>query len=171
MLKSLLTLLIIVSAWGTIAHAKTMKVPSDESPVASIDIPDNWNPEDMENGATGQSEDKSIDVTVVAWDRKKGADAALNDTFEFLKGMNVLVDQSSKKVNKLKINGLDAEEMLFRAKPESGSDAATSLLSATIIVVSIKDKVILLTHYGETTDEEKHREEIDKMVKSLKPVG
>ena len=49
---------------------------------------------------------------------KKGMKAEIDDTFEMLKEHKVVLDESSKKENKFKINDLDAEEMLFQGKDE-----------------------------------------------------
>ena len=86
-----------------------------------------------------------------------------------LKEHGVEADQSSKKVNKIEINGLDAEEMLFQGKEKLGSHVTP--VSITIIVVPIKDKVIVLTHFVSTEDESKSKEAVGKMVKSLKPAS
>ncbi len=42
--------------------------------------------------------------------------AEINDTFEILKEQKVELDESSKKENRFKINGLDAVELLFQGK-------------------------------------------------------
>ena len=168
MLRSLLTLIIVASFGTIVAQAKTMQVPSAESPLASIDIPDSWHPEEISDGVTGSSEDSDI-LVVTAADKKKETAADLADSFTMLKEHGVEPDQSSKKVNKLKINGLDAEEMLFQGKETLGRH--TDPVSITIVVLPIKDKVVVLTHFVATEDAKKSKEVVDKMIKSLKPAS
>ena len=165
MLKSFLTLFIVASLGTICAEAKTMKVPSDEFAIASIDIPDSWDPEEITNGAAGTSDDEAVYLAVVAVGNEKGMDAEINDTFAMLKEHNVELDQASKKTNKFKINDLDAEEMLFQGKDEDGPAAVS------ITFVPIKDKVIVLTYWVSTADEKKHQEEVTKILKSLKPAS
>lgn len=162
MKKSFLTLslaaLIAVSA-----QAKTMKLPDDEKPVATITIPDSWDPGEIENGAVGQSEDDAVYLAAVAVSSKKGMDAEIEDTFKMLKEHNVELDESTKKENKFKVNGMDAEELLFQGKDEDGPTAVS------ICFVPMKDSVIVLTYWVTTKEEAKHQAEVGQIVNSLKP--
>lgn len=163
MIKSFFTLLTIASIGAISAHAKTMKVPSDEFPIASIDFPESWDPDEITNGVAATSDDEAVYLAVVAVGNEKGMSAEIDDTFAMLKEHDVELDQSSKKENKLKINGLDAEEMLFQGKDEDGPAAIS------ITFVPIKDKLIVLTYWVSTADEKKHREEVSTIITSLKP--
>jgi hypothetical protein len=79
-------LLLLVSAP---AFAKTLKLPSDEFAVASIDFPSSWEPEEINNGVAGESPDKAVYLAAVAVGNEKGMNAELEDTFDFLKEHNV----------------------------------------------------------------------------------
>src|ERR1700709_2697055 len=98
MLKSLFTLLVVASLGAVSAQAKTMKVPSDEFAIASIDIPDSWDPEEITNGVAGTSDDEAVYLAVVSGGNEKGMDAEIDDTFAMLKEHNVELDQASKKI-------------------------------------------------------------------------
>src|SRR3978361_582380 len=161
MIKSLLTILAIASLSTISAHAKTMKVPNDDFAIASINIPDDWDPEEITNGVAGTSDDEAVYLAVVAVGSDKGMNAEIDDTFAMLKEHNVELDKSSKKENKFKINGLDAEEMLYQGKDEDGPTAVS------ITFVTLKDKLIVLTYWVSTADEKKHSEEVQKILKSL----
>ncbi|MGI9087821.1 MAG: PsbP-related protein [Chthoniobacterales bacterium] len=163
--KYLLALLAVAALSSVSVHAKELKVPNDEFAVASIDIPDDWDPEEITNGVAGTSEDEAVYLAVVAVGNDKGMDAEIEDTFAMLKEHNVILDDSTKKENKFKINDLEANELLYQAKDEDGPAAVS------ITFVPIKDKVIVLTYWVSTKDEQKHQEEVGKIVKSLKPVG
>ncbi len=119
----------------------------------------------MTNGVAGTSDDGAVYLSVVAVGNEKGMNAEIDDTFAMLKEHKVELDKASKKENKFKINGLDAEEMLFQGKDEDGPAAVS------ITFVTIKDKLLVLTYWVSTEDEKKHQEEVGKIVQSLKPVS
>ena len=164
-LKTLAAVLLAAALSLTAAQAKTLKVPNDEFAIASIDLPDEWEQEEVTNGVAGTSDDGAVYLSVVAVGNEKGMDAEIDDTFEMLKDHKVELDQASKKENKFKINGLDAEEMLFQGKDEDGPAAVS------ITFVTIKDKLVVLTYWVSTEEEKKHQGEVTKIVKSLKPTA
>jgi hypothetical protein len=162
MTKAILTLLIIGSLSTISAQAKTMKVPNEDFAIASINIPDSWEPEEITNGVAGTSPDKAVYIAVVGVGSDKGMKAEIDDTFEMLKEHKVDLDESTKKENKFKINGLDAEEMLYQGKDEDGPAAVS------ITFVPIKDKLLVITYWVSTEQEKKHSDEVGKIVQSLK---
>lgn len=163
MIKSVLALFAVASLITFSAEAKTMKLPNDDFGIASIDIPDSWEPEEITNGVAGTSPDKAVYLAIVAVGSDKGMKAEIDDTFEMLKEHKVVLDESSKKENKFKINDLDAQELLYQGKDEDGPTAVS------IVFVPIKDKLIIMTYWVSTEDEEKHLPEVGKIVNSLKP--
>jgi len=165
MIKFILTFAAVLTLVATPAFAKTLKVPSDEFPIASISIPSDWEPEEINNGVAAQSPDTAVFLAVVAVGSEKGMKAELDDTFEFLKEHKVELDKSSKKEDKFKVNNLEAEEISFQGKDEDGPAAVS------IAFVTIKDKLVVLTYWVSTEKEEKHQEEVGKILKSLKPTS
>jgi hypothetical protein len=165
MTKSILTLIALSLFVAGPTFAKTMKLPNDEFAFASISIPDNWEPEEINNGVAGESPDKAVYLAAVAVGSEKGMDAELDDTFAFLKEHNVELDKSTKKENKFKLNGAEVEELIYHGKDEDGPT------SVSISFVPIKDKVVVLTYWVTTAKEEKHVEEVGKILKSLKPTS
>ena len=165
MIKTLLATLIIASVSVVSTHAKTVKLPSADSAVASITIPDSWEPETTDNGVYGNSPDKAVFFSIVAVDSEKGMNSEIEDTFAMLKEHKVELDKSSKKDNKFKVNGLDAEEMIFQGKDEDGP------ASISMSFITVKDKVLILTYWVSTEDEKKHQAEVGKILNSLKPTS
>ena len=82
---------------------------------------------------------------------------------------SIELDQSSRKVSKIKINGLDTEEMLFQGKETLGRH--TDPVSVTIVVLPIKDKVVVLTEFVSAEDAKKSKDVVEKIIQSLKPAG
>ncbi|MGZ4967347.1 MAG: histidine kinase, partial [Chthoniobacterales bacterium] len=60
MFKSLLSVVVITFLALTVAQAKTLKLPNEEFPIASINIPDSWEPEEINNGVAGTSDDGAV---------------------------------------------------------------------------------------------------------------
>lgn len=165
MTKFILSLIAVSTLIALPMSAKTLKVPNDEFAVASINIPDAWEPEEINNGVAGESPDKAVYFAAVAVGNEKGMNAELDDTFEFLKEHNVQLDKSSKKEDKFKINDIEAEELSFEGKDEDGPTAVS------IAFVPMKDKVIVVTYWVSTEKEKKHQEEVGKILNSLKPAS
>jgi hypothetical protein len=165
MIKTFLTLAAATVLIAIPAHAKTFSVPDEDSAAATINIPDSWNPEEIDNGVAGQSSDDAVYIAVVGVSSEKGMNAEIDDTFAMLKEHKVELDQSSKKENKFKINGLDASELLFQGKDEDGPAAVS------ITFVPVKNKLLVITYWVSTDKEAAHQEEVGKIVNSLKPAA
>jgi hypothetical protein len=165
MTRFTLALLLITGLAVAAAQAKPLKVPNDEFPIASISLPDDWDQEEINNGVAGTSADGDVYLAVVAVGNEKGMDAEIDDTFEMLKEHNVTLDEKSKKEQKFKINGMDAEEMIFQGKDEDGP------ASISITFVTLKDKVLVLTYWVSSDKEKEHQAEVGKIVNSLKPTA
>ncbi len=166
MIKSALSFLAILSLLAaTSAFAKTVKLPGDEFPIASITFPDDWTPEEVNNGVAGESPDSAVYLAAVAVGNDKGMNAEIDDTFALLKEHNVELDESTKKENKFKLNGVEVEELIFHGKDEDGP------ASVSISFIPVKDKVVVLTYWVTTAKEKKHQEEVAKILTSIKPVS
>lgn len=163
MIKNILTLIAASLIIATPTFAKTFKLPNDEFAMASIDFPKDWEPEEITNGVEGQSPDSAVFLAAVAVGSEKGMDAELEDTFDFLKKHNVKLDQSTKKENKFKLHEADVSELIYHGEDEDGP------CSVSISFVPIKDKVVVVTYWVTTAKEEKHQEEVGKILLSLKP--
>src|SRR5436853_621234 len=165
MIKSILALLVVSSLIATPTFAKTLKLPNDEFPIASITFPDDWEPEEVTNGVAGQSPDTAVYLAAVAVGSEKGMKAELDDTFEFLKEHNVKLDKSTKKENKFKLHDVEVDELIYHGEDEDGPT------SVSISFIPVKDKIVVLTYWVTTEKETEHQEEVGKILKSLKPAS
>jgi hypothetical protein len=164
MIKNIFISLALVLVLVTPAFAKTFKLPNDEFGIASIEFPKGWEPEEINNGVAGQSSDSAVFLAAVAVGTEKGVDAELDDTFDFLKEHSVELDQSTKKENKFTLNGAEVNELIYHGKDEDGP------CSVSISFVPVKDKLVVVTYWVTTAKEEKHQEEVGKIVQTLKPL-
>ena len=163
MMKNILTLAAVLSILAIPAFGKTFKLPNDEFAIASIDFPKDWEPEEIDNGAAGQSSDTAVYLAAVAVGNDKGMNSELDDTFDMLKEHNVKLDPSTKKENKFKLLGEEVNELIFHGEDEDGP------CSISISFIPIKNKVIVMTYWVNSEQEKEHQEEVGKILNSLKP--
>jgi hypothetical protein len=162
MIKKTLAFIAVSSLLVAPIFGKTFKLPNDEFAIASIDFPKDWEPEEINNGVSGQSPDSAVFLAAVAVGNEKGMNAELDDTFDFLKEHNVQLDKSTKKENKFKLHDVEAEELIYHGKDEDGP------CSVSISFIPVKDKVVVLTYWVTTEKEKDHQEEVGKILQSLK---
>ena len=145
------------------ADAKTVKLPDADDPVASITFPNNWDVEEMEGGYGADSEDDHVYISAVAVENETDMNAQIDDVFAMLKEHKVQLDESSKKEQKFKVNGLEATELLFQGKDEDGP------CGVSIVFVPVKNNLVILTYWVTTAEEEKHQKTVGNIINSLKP--
>src|SRR3954469_7172217 len=150
-MKTLLALITVAVLTAIPAQAKTFKLPNEGFAIASVDMPDNWKPKEVDTGVEGQSPDDAVYMSIVAVGSEKGMNAELDDVFEMLKTHNVVLDDSSKKENKFKVGSFDATELLFQGKDADGP------AGVSIVFVPIKDKMIIMTYWVTTAKEQEHQ--------------
>lgn len=165
MIKPILALVAISALLTGPAFSKTLKLPNDEFPIASITFPDDWEPDEINNGAAAQSPDTAVYLAAVAGGSEKGMAAEIDDTFEMLKAHDVTIDKASKKTSKFNLNGIEAEEMTFKGKDEDGPT------TISIAFVPVDKKVVVITYWVTTAKEKQHQPEVAKILKSLRPNG
>ncbi|HEY0368329.1 MAG TPA: hypothetical protein VGC85_01915 [Chthoniobacterales bacterium] len=165
-MKKLALLFVLATALAMAAEVKTVKLPSEAFGVASIDIPDAWDvDEELDNGVSLTNADGSVYVSAVAVGNELGMDAELEYVVQDLKEHGVVLDDKSRKDRKLKINGLDADELTFQGKDDDG-DA-----SVTVSFVPVKNKFVVITYWVSTNEQKEHQAEITQLMNTLKPVG
>ncbi len=161
-IKHLLPLLLVATVGTALCDAKPLNVPDDESPIASIDFPKDWETDTIENGVVGTSADGAVYLAVVGVTNEKGMNAEIDSTFEMLQEQKVELDESSKKENKFKINGMEATELLFQGKDADGP------CGVSISFIPMKNNLVILTYWVTTAEEAKHQATVGKIVNSLK---
>lgn len=162
-MKPLLAAFLIASLAAVPVEAKTVKIPDDDDAIASVTFPDDWELEAIDGGYGADSPDEHVYISIVAVKNETDMNAEIDDVFKMLKEHNVELDESTKKENKFKINGLDAEELLYQGKDEDGPTGVS------ITFVPVKNNLIILTYWVTTAKEEKHQLTVGKIINSLKP--
>lgn len=142
MIRSALIALGALALLPGLALAKTFPVPADD-PIATVSIPDSWNPEAYEGGVEATSDDGKIYVAieqVAADDVKK----ATEEGIKFFAKSGVDIDANSMKTKQIKINNLDAFDMTFTGKDKDGS----ANISLTLVATNAAGKFLLLYYWG-----------------------
>ena len=163
MIKPILAALAITALAVFAAEAKTFQLPDADGPVASITYPDDWDVEDLDGGKGGNSPDEHVYLSAVAVENETDMNAQIDDVFKMLKEHNVTLDESTKKEEKFKVNGLDAHEMMFQGKDEDGA------CGVSIVFIPVKNNLVILTYWVTTSEEDKHQDTVGKIINSLKP--
>jgi len=165
MLKTLPLILAFVAFVAAPAFAKTLKPPNDDFAVATIDVPDSWKPEAIDNGFEAESSDMAVYLSAVVVGTEKSLNAEIADTFKYLKEHKVELDESTKKEQKFTVNGVEASELVYQGKDEDGP------ATISIALVPINNKLVIFTYWASTEEEKKHSKEVGAIVTSLKPAG
>jgi hypothetical protein len=142
--------------------AKEFKLPNADFAIASVDIPDSWEPEAIDNGVEAQTKDTSFYLSIVAAGTGKSVEEDISATEDMIKEHKVKIDESSQKTGKGKVNGFDTESFTIKGKDEDGP------CTVTILLVSIKDKVLIFTYWFTDSELSKHEKEVDAIQSSLK---
>ena len=146
---------------STAAEAKVFKLGSPV--VASVDLPANWKPEEIDGGVEAVSPDEEIYVAVEVAG-VSSTEKAILEAFAFLEKEGVKVDDKPVKQTEGKINGMPVFEIAAKGKDEDGNDAEVSVAA---VVVS-ETTILLLTYWGTPEGEKTHAAALAKIAQSLK---
>jgi hypothetical protein len=159
MIRSLViaTVVLLSSA----AMAKTFPVPADD-PIATVSIPDSWNPEPYEGGVEATSDDTKIYVAIeeVAADDVK---SATEEGIKFFVKSGVEIDSNSMQTKQIKINNLDAFDITFTGKDKSGP----ANISLTLVATNAAGKFLLLYYWGSPEGEKANMDDLKKISESI----
>ena len=158
-----LVLSAVILALPASAFAKEFKL-GDDTPVASITMPDKWEPSAIDDGVEGTSPDKETYIAaeiVKATEVKEAGDEAA----KFFKKSKIKLDATSKKESEIKINGLPAYDITWNATDEDGP----THVSLTIVAVS-ETKMLLLTYWGSAAGETSNKTDLMAISSSIKPI-
>ena len=157
----------VLLVWGLAAlpcQAKPFKLPAAK-PGATIDLPDGWNPVAIERGYQTETNDKSVYLSVEWTDNPQDMTAIIDETDAMLKGHKVELNKINRVDNKFKLNGLSAEELLYKGTDENGP----ALVSITFVTVG--KSAVVFTYWASVDGNTKHKDELGKILNSLRPVG
>jgi hypothetical protein len=131
----------------SLALAGTFPVPA-ENPIATVSIPDNWNPNAYDGGVEGTSADGKLYVAFESVDAADVKTATEEGLKYFIKN-GVTIDPDSLKTKDIKINDLAAFDLSFTGKDKDGP----ANISLTLVQTNAKGKFLLLYYWGSSEGE------------------
>ncbi|MGO7324330.1 histidine kinase [Rhizobium ruizarguesonis] len=153
---------LLAASMPLMANAATLKFPSD-APVATITIPDSWQPEETETGIQATSSDSAIYFSVDVAD-SKSMDKVTSDAIDFLSKNGVKVDVKTQKETPVsEVNGLQMTTLDWDGEDEDGPVSV-----GMAFIANSGDEALVVTYWGTKGDEDKHDSEIADMMMSIK---
>ena len=145
------------------AQAETLKFPSD-APIASVKIPDDWEPKETVSGIEATSPDAAIYFSIdVATDANM--DKVIEDAIKFLTDNGVTIDEKTKSDSgDVEING-----MTFGSIEFDGKDADGPVEVSLGFASPAEGKMLVVTYWGTKATQDAHSKELVGILKSLKP--
>lgn len=160
-MKRFLVSAILAACTAASADAATLKFPS-EAPIASIVIPDSWQPEETETGVQGTSSDSAIYLSVDVAD-SKSIEKVTGDAIDFLSHNGVTIDVTTQKETPVEeINGLQMTTLDWDGKDSDGPVSVGMAFLATS-----GEKALVVTYWGTKGEEDKHDAELAKILASI----
>ncbi|MBV8472775.1 MAG: hypothetical protein JO107_08460 [Hyphomicrobiales bacterium] len=161
MLRSALLAALAIALGASAASAGTFPVP-DENPIATVSIPDAWEPKAYDGGVEATSNDGAIYIAV---EQVKAEDikSAIEEGIKFFLKSGVDIDAASQKQTETKINGLDAFDLSFAGKDKNGP----TNVSLTLVKTNAPGKILMLYYWGSPDGEKANATELQKVSDSI----
>jgi hypothetical protein len=143
------------------AGAATFPIPA-ENPIATVSIPDAWEPKPYEGGIEGASADGKVYVAI---EQVEAADikSAVEEGFNFFAKQGVELDPKTMGSKDIKIDGLDALDMVASGKDKDGP----ADVSLTLVSTHSKTKFLLLYYWGSAEGAKANLAELKAMADSI----
>jgi hypothetical protein len=143
------------------ARAATFPVPAD-NPIATVSIPDSWDPKTYEAGVEATSSDGAIYIAIEAVEADD-VKSATEEGLKFFVKSGVDIDFKSQKASDTKINGLDAFDMSFSGKDKDGP----ANISLTLVKTNAQSRFLMLYYWGSPDGEKANEADLKKISDSI----
>lgn len=160
-MRKLLAAVALMGLLATSAHARNLAVP-DKDPAVVLTVPDNWKMQEIAYGYSAESPGKDV-MFFVEFASAKNVDAMLANNETWMK------ENKIKKVEPVKaeapLNGIPATIFQFKT-----SDANGPTTVDFIMLPGGKNRMIMLTVWGNDEEREKHGKALDSIFSSIKAI-
>ena len=143
--------------------AKTYPIPS-ENPVATISIPNSWEPNEYDKGVEGTSKDGQFYFAVEAVDSKDVGEAT-KEAMNWFKKQGVKLDNDSRSASETTLNDLPVLMMTFKGRDKDGPTEVTLIL----VKVLKPNSFLMIYAWGSEKAAQANVKDIDKILASLTP--
>ena len=141
--------------------AKTFSIPS-ENPVATVNIPNSWEPNEYDGGVEGTSKDGDFYFAFEAVTKSNVAEATRESMIWFVK-QGVMLDPNSQTTNESTLNGSPVYVVSYTGKDKDGPTKVTMVIVST----NKKDRFLVIYGWGSEKADQANRKEIDKIIGSI----
>lgn len=160
-MKKLVVAALLFGVLATSAFARNFAVP-DKDPVVTLTIPDTWKMEEITYGYSAQSPGKDVFFSVEYADSKNVA-AMMDNNEKWMKENEIKLVKPNKA--EAPLNGIPATIFQFETQDANGPTTVDF-----IMLPGGKDRMILLTVWGNDEERKKHGAAIDQIMSSVKPI-
>lgn len=151
-----------VALLATPALAKNFAVP-DKDPAIVISIPDNWTTTEVKYGYEGWSPNKDVYISV-EFAAIKNVRAMMESNEKWMKSTGIKVNEPAE--SEITLNGIKATHYKFST---TFKDEPTTV--DFVMLPGGKDRVVLLTLWGNEDERKTHSKAIDAILTSLKAIN
>jgi hypothetical protein len=158
-LAAALAIALILAPAGV--FAKTFPIPS-EDPIATISVPEKWEPQPYEGGIEATSPDGKVYMAVEEVSAKD-VGAAAEDGVKWFAKQGVEIEDNSLKTQEIKVNGLPAFDMAMSGKDKDGPTE----VGMTLIGTNADGKFLLFYYWGSGEGQAANGKDIKDIIDSL----
>ena len=151
-----------LSLFGSPVFAKNFAVP-DKDPAIIVSIPDNWDTKEVKYGYEGWSPNKDVYISI-EFTAIKNVKAMMESNQKWMKNTGIKVNQPTE--SETNLNGISATLYKFET---TYKDEPTTV--DFIMLPGGKDRVVLLTLWGNDEERTKHGKAIDSILSSVKAIN
>ena len=141
--------------------SKTFAIPS-ENPIATVNIPNSWEPNEYDDGVEGTSKDGDFYFAFEAVTKSNIKDATKESMLWFQK-QGVILNPDSASQNETMLNGMPVSVITFNGKDKDGPTSVTIVVVAT----NKKDRFLMIYGWGSESADQANKKEIDKIINSI----
>ncbi len=113
----------------------------EKSPVLAVELPADWEPQEIERGVDARNKDASIHLSIESTRTKEGIKTLVAETVTALEddGIKIIGDPDAAKPTPRTFLGVDAIDVVFQAKDDAGP------ITVTLTMFPIKDVNFIIT--------------------------
>ncbi len=161
-----ITVSLLLALLPSLATAGTIKLPKDK-PAATATIPDDWEPEDSDDGILAESPDNVVTIYLEVVASEKEMNTVVEDSLKWLtEDHAVKVDAATKEEKNFEDSGRKWSRISWSGVSKEYGPAVIGFLFTDVG----EGKVLTITYWVSKKDSEKSMDALGKIFSSVKSV-
>ena len=141
--------------------SKTFDLP-DANPAATVYLPGNWKPSEVEKGVEATSPDGETYVAIETA-TAKSMETLIDKDIAFLTKQGVVIDRTTQQTHDTRVNGIQTSMLHWTGKDKDGPTAVT------LGIFGVTDNlIVLLTAWSSPAGDKANGGELTKIVEGIK---